>query len=75
MDTREKKRIEFEKEVDGVMLRLGFINSNEGHDLCCTPCMLDQPIAWELGIQPDSDLAVLFAQFKKYLDRKGNEQI
>lgn len=74
-DTREKERIEFEKELDGVMLRLGYINSNGGKDLCFTPCLLEQPIAWELGIQPDSDLAILLAQFKAYLDRKGNEQL
>ena len=74
-DTLERNRIEFEKELDGVMLRLGFINSDNGQNPCFTPYFLDQPIAWELGIQPDSDLAILLAQFKMYLYRKENEKL
>jgi hypothetical protein len=43
--------------------------------LCTAAPYLDQQISWELGIQPDSELAALLASFKEYLDNKRNEQL
>jgi hypothetical protein len=77
-ETKERKameRIEFHKELAGVFLRLGYINSGNGQDLCTVAPDLDQQISWELGIQPDSELAALLASFKEYLDNKRNEQL
>lgn len=67
---KEIERVEFDKEVKGVMLRLGFLNSDNGKDQSLNLTELDQKIAWELGIHPDSEVAILFAQFKIYLERK-----
>jgi hypothetical protein len=77
-ETKERKameRVEFHKELAGVFLRLGYINSGNGHDLCTGIPNLDQQISWELGIQPDSELAAILASFKEYLDNKRNEQL
>lgn len=70
---KEVERIEFDKEVKGVMLRLGFLNSENGKDLCSPLPELDQMIAWELGVHPDSEVAMLLAQFKKYIDTRKKE--
>ena len=67
---KEIERVEFDKEVKGVMLRLGFLNSGNGKDQNHPLTELDQKLAWELGIHPDSEVAVFLAQFKLYIEKK-----
>jgi hypothetical protein len=66
---------EFAKELSGVFLRLGYLNSNNGVDICGELLELEQSTAWELGIEPHGEIATLLANFKKYLDKKRDEQL
>lgn len=61
--------VKFLAEIHGVMLRLGYINSG-GCECRVDYKELDQPIAWELGIQPDSETAEFISVIKTYLESR-----
>jgi hypothetical protein len=70
---KEIERAEFSKELSGLFLSLGYLNSNNGTDFCAEMPELEQAMAWELGIHPTCELSGLLALFKKYLENKNNE--
>jgi hypothetical protein len=70
VNVNRDKDVKFLAEVHGVMLRLGYINSG-GNECGVDYKELDQPIAWELGIQPDSDTANFISSIMTYLEARN----
>jgi hypothetical protein len=72
VNSKRDRDIEYLKEIRGVQLRLGFLKHQD--DLCfCGPEDLEQEIAWELGIEPDSDVAGFISMVKGYLENRSKE--
>lgn len=66
----EREEIEFLTEVKGVQLRLGYLRHKDESEDYFIPDLSDG-IAWELGIQPDSDTGRFIAVIKEYIERRS----
>lgn len=66
----ERKEIELISDIRGVNLRLGHILMHDKP--VCDQYIeeLDHAISWELGIEPNSEVANLLNAFKLYLEKK-----
>jgi hypothetical protein len=74
MLTEQEKRIqlkelEFLTELKGVQLRLGYILF-DGNPCASTFPNMPTEIAWELGVEPDSQTGQLLATFYEYIEKK-----